>query len=512
MNRHFNGIRWQLTAVRGMGNANGVARSPRRDGGYVTKFSPLRCLSNAMRAREAMEIDGGMKATRSERRVDANGGALARERDDARDVGEVRLVQVNSSVNGDIRDRGGFEGERGRRGGDLAPTRSRDAFETRRFRWTAPRTAFAEDQGWSVARDSDEKGDDGNIDYSFAVTSPVFRTSAEDADWRVSWRVAKDGQSASLWLRLERARANFDIDVAFSLAFIAHGDERRHEVYVAPMRFAVGDARGVMHYVGHLASESARVDGDCVVEVTFESISSAAPATSGYRKAAVEAPDQSAVEAHRSPIVRLISESPLLFVFEDFITPDEADYLMELARPDLRRSRVTDGKLSEGRTSSGTFLTGQRSHDEVVKRIERRIQNALRETPQIRRRQSQKLAAVEPMQVVSYQKGECYTAHYDNRANCLRRVVTFMCYLQEPDRGGSTFFPKAIPSVGIDAEAAICNGVRIHPKRCRAIAFWSVNGGVEDSKSLHEAEPVIEGNKQIFTQWLSLDDASKSST
>ena len=49
---------------------------------------------------------------------------------------------------------------------------------------------------------------------------------------------------------------------------------------------------------------------------------------------------------------------------------------MALAQPDLRRSRVTDGKLSEGRTSSSTFLTGSRSDAPVVRLIERRILRA----------------------------------------------------------------------------------------------------------------------------------------
>ena len=59
-----------------------------------------------------------------------------------------------------------------------------------------------------------------------------------------------------------------------------------------------------------------------------------------------------------------------MFVFDDFLSERECEDLMALARPDLRRSRVTDGKLSEGRTSSSTFLTGSRQDHPVVKVVE----------------------------------------------------------------------------------------------------------------------------------------------
>jgi hypothetical protein len=65
-----------------------------------------------------------------------------------------------------------------------------------------------------------------------------------------------------------------------------------------------------------------------------------------------------------------------MFVLDDFLSERECEDLMSLARPDLRRSRVTDGKLSEGRTSSSTFLTGSRQDNPVVKAVERRILRA----------------------------------------------------------------------------------------------------------------------------------------
>lgn len=51
-------------------------------------------------------------------------------------------------------------------------------------------------------------------------------------------------------------------------------------------------------------------------------------------------------------------------------------------------------------------------------------------------------------------------------------------------------------------------GLRIYPRRGRAILFWSrLLTGEEDKASLHAAEPIIRGEKWIATRWLrEIDD------
>lgn len=204
--------------------------------------------------------------------------------------------------------------------------------------------------------------------------------------------------------------------------------------------------------------------------------------------------------------IRCLSEDCLLFVLEDFLTDEEGDTLINLARPALQRSRVTDGKLSEGRTSSSMFLTGNRSNNPIVIALQRRIQSVLR-LPIVAERRKEALYEKEPMQVVCYGPRERYTAHYDNRAGSLKRTATFMCYLSDPESGGCTLFPKAIPLCGCNKSNQ--TGVKIFPKRNRAILFWSVNvKGHEAMRSLHEAQAVGDDaayEKCIFTQWLSTD-------
>ena len=111
------------------------------------------------------------------------------------------------------------------------------------------------------------------------------------------------------------------------------------------------------------------------------------------------------------------------------------------------------------------------------------------------------------MQIVRYESGEMYTAHYDNKQGCVRRAATFMMYLRDVEAGGATHFPKA-KAFGKGADA---DGVRVWPKRGRALVFWSVRGGVEDVRSLHEAEPVAAGEKWIATKWMQVAEERPAS-
>ena len=76
----------------------------------------------------------------------------------------------------------------------------------------------------------------------------------------------------------------------------------------------------------------------------------------------------------------LISESPRIIVVDNFLTNNECDNIMRLARPDLRRSRVASGLEIEGRTSSGTFLTGRKEKDRTVVTIEKKIADFMNNT------------------------------------------------------------------------------------------------------------------------------------
>lgn len=123
-----------------------------------------------------------------------------------------------------------------------------------------------------------------------------------------------------------------------------------------------------------------------------------------------------------------------------------------------------------------------------------------------------------------------YTSHFDNRAvrrladpgtlsdsqtqGSVARVTTFMVYCASPiscvavlalpcrshsfHSGGQTHFPRAR---GVSERG---EGIKIAPIKGRAVLFRNVrNGtGVEDECSLHEACPVLAGEKVVMTLWV----------
>ncbi len=173
---------------------------------------------------------------------------------------------------------------------------------------------------------------------------------------------------------------------------------------------------------------------------------------------------------------------------------------MPLPQPDLRRSPFTDSNLSPGRTSSSTFLPVSLRSSPFLRLHSRRILRAAVAVGQIiatrtnrgggcasnvdlfrkdesgnedeggrlarglirrndtanERKQTQEqetpplssaatpLVGAEPMQVVRYDKGEMYTAHYDNKQGCVRRAATFMMYLNDVETGTYWAFPKSV--------------------------------------------------------------------
>ena len=99
-----------------------------------------------------------------------------------------------------------------------------------------------------------------------------------------------------------------------------------------------------------------------------------------------------------------------------------------------------------------------------------------------------------------------------------QRKATFMVYLNDTEAGGHTFFPRARPTAGEGSSAEHSAGVKIAPNKVcahafsdsalnalrqgRAVFFFNIRHGREDECSLHEAMPVLAGEKMICTLWL----------
>lgn len=327
---------------------------------------------------------------------------------------------------------------------------------------------------------------------TFVASSRTFVARVDKrGGTRAAWKLNAVVRKGVVSVFLERCEMDGDVEAlmcAFSVSLVI-SNETRFETYFGAKRFAkAGDTWGVLEMFEVFARDDNAEE--FTFELTFHEIS---PTYSdGDCKPTLPS------------MIQCVSDAPCMFVLDDFLTPSECRHLINLAeREGLKRSRVTDGKLSDGRTSSSTFLTGASASDAVVRRVERRIMSVLR-SPIIAEKRSINLDAHEPLQVVRYDAGQYYTAHFDNRASNLSRSVTAMVYLMQPESGGATCFPKARHRASIDMGDSDSRrpGVRVHPKPGRAVIFWNVRDGKEDSRSIHCGEKVTAGEKYIATQWL----------
>lgn len=190
--------------------------------------------------------------------------------------------------------------------------------------------------------------------------------------------------------------------------------------------------------------------------------------------------------------VEQISYSPSVWISRDFLTDDECDHLMEIARDKLMRSYATHKETGKSviipeRTSSQTFIS--RGHDPVVSIIEKRLSNLMK----------MPVEHGEPLQILRYQLGEEYKQHHDYYDPNLpgeklilehsgQRVATILMYLTDVEEGGETLFPAV--------------NLRVEPSKRFAVMFFNVySEGQIDPKSSHVALPVIKGEKWVATKW-----------
>ncbi|GMH33754.1 hypothetical protein BSKO_01588 [Bryopsis sp. KO-2023] len=271
--------------------------------------------------------------------------------------------------------------------------------------------------------------------------------------------------------------------------------------------------------------------------------------------------------AKRHPRAKVIStKSPLLLLIENFMTTEETEHLVQIAKTHMGRSRVVADKnkkgeqVSQARTSFGAWLSNQ-WRDSVVQNIEKRIHDTVGIPHEFG----------EGMYVLRYEQTQKYDPHTDNcarrfeeakeacmnftkrargprcgeghgGASCGDRAATFIVYLRSPTKGGGTVFPnaelsklnlassrRAGASFGSGAKGWYCNDplvLKVNPKPGDAVLFWDYvpradvadhknyprSGGhdttnsdteaADDSASLHGGCPVEEGEKWIVTRWI----------
>lgn len=213
-----------------------------------------------------------------------------------------------------------------------------------------------------------------------------------------------------------------------------------------------------------------------------------------------------------------LSWKPRAFLHKGFLSEEECEHMIVLARDKLEKSMVADndsGKsvMSQVRTSSGMFL--EKHQDEIVGRIERRIA-AWTFLPE---------ENGEAIQILHYENGEKYEPHYDyfhdknNQALGGHRIATVLMYLSDVIKGGETIFPNSEAKLTQEKDDtwSDCakNGYAVKPEIGDALLFFSLHlDATTDPGSLHGSCPVIEGEKWSATKWIhvrSFDKPSKRS-
>jgi prolyl 4-hydroxylase len=187
--------------------------------------------------------------------------------------------------------------------------------------------------------------------------------------------------------------------------------------------------------------------------------------------------------------VKMNMRFPRITVFENFMSFDECELLMDMAEPKLIRSKTIseDGKgftEHQVRTSSGAAFP--RGENAFIEMLDMRAAKLL----------NWPVERGESYQVMKYEVGQEYKPHFDFFmprtdpkliVNGGQRVSSLIIYLNTPKRGGGTLFPEI--------------GLEITPSAGSAV-FFSYPNTFFARNTLHAGLPVIEGEKWIATKWM----------
>ena len=195
----------------------------------------------------------------------------------------------------------------------------------------------------------------------------------------------------------------------------------------------------------------------------------------------------------RSLHIVMALEVPRLVVLADFLMADECEALVAASRHKIKPSLVVDPKSGAYvedtvRRSQGTHF--QHAETALVAGIEARIAHVF----------GHEVVRHEPMQILHYQVGGEYAAHFDYfdpaspgasvpMARGGQRVATLIMYLSDVEAGGATDFPTL--------------GLSVKPQRGHAVYFENLDvQGRLEPRTLHAGAPVRAGEKWIATKWI----------
>jgi prolyl 4-hydroxylase len=175
-------------------------------------------------------------------------------------------------------------------------------------------------------------------------------------------------------------------------------------------------------------------------------------------------------------------------VYNDLVTPEEADHIISTAKKSFKESQIVSGNNKGVRKSKTTWLY---TDDPVVKSIIQRICDIT----------GNDITHCEPLQVVQYEPGGYYNDHHDaccdDNPKCTdfvqnggQRILTVLIYLNDSFTGGSTRFST------IEKD--------IKPPKYGAIVFKPLeeNSNKCHPLALHRGTPVESGIKYVCNIWI----------
>ena len=182
---------------------------------------------------------------------------------------------------------------------------------------------------------------------------------------------------------------------------------------------------------------------------------------------------------------------PRVFLVREMLSEFECDHIIELGTKVVRKSMVGQGGgfTSKTRTSENGWL--RRSASPILENIYKRFGDVLGIDHDLLR--SGKNA--EELQVVRYDRSQEYAPHHDfgDDGTPQQRFLTLLLYIQLPEEGGATSFPKANDGMG----------VQVVPARGDAVLFYSMlPDGNADDLALHAGMPVRKGQKWVCNLWV----------
>lgn len=200
------------------------------------------------------------------------------------------------------------------------------------------------------------------------------------------------------------------------------------------------------------------------------------------------------------PAIHVVSWKPRIFVVPNFMSDEECDHFIALARPAMVYTEGPGHNL----VGDKTMLHGWLRKDPVVQAVEHRIARLSR-LP---------IEHQENFLMIQYHKGGINKQHHDPLA------VTVVIHLQDPEggglEGGETWFPQGIaldasgeeaaegsPESQCDCAGEKRSGVSVKPRKGTAVMFHSTNAdGTSDGRGLHAGCDVVAGTKWTAIKWI----------